>query len=150
MSTTLVLRRDVAGIGKRGDIVEVADGYARNHLVPGGMAIAASQGVSQQATAMRRARDVKDAREREAAESVAQRLVPLVITIPARAGREGRLFGSVTLGDIVDAVSAETGIELDRHRFLSYEPIKSLGTHEARVRLHADVEFSLTIEIVSG
>lgn len=150
MTTKLVLRRDVVGIGKRGDIVEVADGYARNHLVPGGKAIPATSGVSQQANAMRRARDLKDAKDREGAESIAQKLVPLVISIPARAGREGRLFGSVTPGDVVDAVAQQSGIELDRHRFLAYEPIKSLGTHEVRIRLHPEVEFSLTVEVVTG
>ncbi len=146
----LVLRRDVTGIGKRGDIVDVADGHARNHLVPSGLAIVASSGVAHQAASMRRSRDVKDAKDREAAESVAQKLVPMIINIPARAGREGRLFGSVTQGDVVDAVEQQSGIVLDRHRFLAFEPIKTLGNHEVRVRLHPEVQFSLTIEIVSG
>lgn len=146
----LVLRRDVPGIGKRGDIVEVADGYGRNYLVPGGLAIAASEGVAEQAAAMRRARDLKDAKDREGAETIAQRLVPLVITVAARAGREGRLFGSITPSDVVEAVEKQAGILLDRHRFLDYEPIKSLGTHEVRVRLHPEVEFSLAVEVVSG
>ncbi len=150
MTTKLVLRADVGGIGKRGDIVEVADGFARNHLIPGGFAIRANSGVAQQANAMRRARDVKDARDREAAESVATKLVPLVISIAARAGRGGRLFGSVTPGDVVEAVAKQSGIELDRHRFLSFEPIKTLGTHEVRVRLHPEVEFALTVEVVGG
>lgn len=146
----LVLRRDLSGIGKRGDIVEVSDGHARNHLVPAGLAIAANKGVTVQAASMRRARDLKDAKDREAAETVAQKLVPLVITIPARAGREGRLFGSVTPGDVVEAVEQQAGVALDRHRLLSFEPIKSLGTHEVRVRLHPEVEFSLSVDVVSG
>lgn len=146
----LVLRRDVGGIGKRGDIVEVSDGHARNHLVPAGLAIAASKGVADQAASMRRSRDLRDAKDREAAETVAQKLVPLVITIPARAGREGRLFGSVTPGDVVEAVERLSGVPLDRHRLLSFEPIKSLGSHEVRVRLHPEVEFALTVDVVSG
>jgi large subunit ribosomal protein L9 len=145
----VVLRADVAGIGKRGDIVDVADGHARNFLVPTGKAIVASDGVTGQAAAMRRSRDLRDARDREGAEAFAQRLVPMVITIPARAGREGRLFGSVTPSDVVDAVQAQSGLEIDRHKFLDHEPLKTLGTHEIGVRLHPEVEFRLTVEVVS-
>ncbi len=144
----VVLRSDVPRLGKRGDVVEVKDGYARNHLVPGGMAMVATPKISEQAASMRRSRDRKDARDREGAQGIAQRLVPAVITIPARAGREGRLFGSVTPSDVVDAVEAQTGIRLDRRRFLDTEPIKDVGTHEVPVRLHADVEFRLTVEVV--
>lgn len=144
----VVLRSDVPRLGKRGDVVEVKDGYARNHLVPAGMAMVATAGIADQASAMRRSRDRKDARDREGAQSVAQRLVPVVITIPARAGREGRLFGSVTASDVVEAVEAQTGIRIDRRRLLDTEPIKTAGTHEVPVRLHSDVEFRLTVEVV--
>lgn len=144
----VVLRSDVIGVGKRGDIVEVADGFARNRLIPSGEAIVASNGIAAQAASMRRARDLKDAKDREAAETVAQRLVPMTITIPARAGREGRLFGSVTSVDIVEAVEQQAGVALDRHRLQSHEPIKAVGSHEIRVRLHPDVEFQLSVEVV--
>jgi large subunit ribosomal protein L9 len=97
---------------------------------------------------MRRARDRKDARDREAGESVARRLVPEVIRIPARAGAEGKLFGSVTAADVVAAVAAQTGIELDRRRLHLEEPIRSLGVHQVPVKLHADVEFPVTIDVV--
>jgi len=146
----VVLRADVIGIGKRGDVVEVADGYARNRLIPNAEAIPATPGIAAQAAAMRRARDARDARDREAAESVARRLVPLTITIPARAGREGRLFGSVTASDIVEAVEQQAGVVLDRHRLQHLEPIKSLGSHAVRVRLHPDVEFQLALEVVAS
>ena len=144
----VVLRSDVAGIGKRGDLVEVADGYGRNFLLPSGQAIQATEGITEQAAAMRRSRDLRDARDREGAEAVAQRLVPLVISIPARAGRGGRLFGSVTASDIVEAVQSQAGVVLDRHRLGSHEPIKSVGMHEIGVRLHPEVEFRLTVEVV--
>src|SRR6266851_4254288 len=98
----VVLRSDISGVGKRGDIIDVSDGFARNHLVPTGQAIAATDGINAQAASMRRARDTKDTRDREAAEAIAQRLVPTTITITARAGREGKLFGSVTSADIVE------------------------------------------------
>ncbi len=146
----IVLRADVTGIGKRGDIVDVADGHARNYLVPAGKAIVATDGVTGQAAAMRRSRDVRDAKDREGAEAIAQRLVPMVITIPARAGREGRLFGSVTPSDVVEAVRSQAGLEIDRHKFLDHEPLKTLGTHEIGVRLHQEVEFRLTVEVVAG
>jgi large subunit ribosomal protein L9 len=144
----IVLRSDVVNVGKRGDICDVADGFARNFLLPKGHAIKATEGVVAQAASMRKARDVKDARDREAAEMVARKLVPAVIRIPARAGVEGRLFGSVTAGDVVDAVTAQTGVALDRRRLHLDEPIKSVGTHEVPVKLHSDVEFRVTVEVV--
>ncbi len=146
----VVLRADVSDVGKKGDILDVADGFARNYLIPKGKAFQASEGVVSQAQAMRRSRDLKDARDREAAETVARTLVPAVITIPARSGPEGRLFGSVTVPDLVEAISAQTGVELDRRRVHLDEPIKSLGTHQVQVKLHADVEFPVTVEVVKG
>jgi large subunit ribosomal protein L9 len=143
----IVLRNDVPTLGKRGDILEVADGYARNYLLPKGQAIKATPGVESQATSMRRARDLRDARDRETAETVARRLVPQVVRISARAGTEGKLFGSVTSSDVVEAVAKQTGVELDRRKLQMDEPIKSLGTHEVPVKLHADVEFRVTIEV---
>ena len=143
----VVLRTDLDNLGKRGDIREVADGYARNYLLPKGHAIVATKGVEVQAEAMRRARDLRDARDREAAELVARTLVPQVIRIPARAGADGRLFGSVTAADVVDAVSQQAGVELDRRRLRLEDPIKSLGTHEVPVKLHSDVEFRVTVEV---
>jgi large subunit ribosomal protein L9 len=146
----IVLRNDLANLGKRGDICEVADGYARNYLLPKNLAIKASAGVANQATAMRRSRDLRDARDREAAELVARTLVPKVITIPVRAGGDDRLFGSVTTSDVAAAVAEQTGVELDRRRLHLDEPIKSLGTHEVPVKLHSDVEFRVTVEVVRG
>jgi large subunit ribosomal protein L9 len=98
---------------------------------------------------MRRSRDMKDAKDREGAEEVARGLVPKVITIRAKAGPEGRLFGSVTAADVVDAVAAQTGVNLDRRRIMLAEPLKSLGTHQVPVRLHTDVQFPVTVEIVA-
>ena len=145
----VVLRSDVENVGKKGDILDVADGFARNYLIPKGRAIAATKGIEAQAAAMRRTRDRKDARDREAAEVVARTLVPAVIRIPARAGSEGRIFGSVTSTDVAAAVIEQTGVELDRRRLHLDEPIKVLGTHEVPVKLHADVEFRITVEVVA-
>ena len=144
----VVLRADVERVGKKGDIIEVADGFARNFLLPKGHAIPATAGVEKQAAAMRRSRDIKDAKERAGAEEIARRLVPLVIQVSARAGTEGKLFGSITAADVVEAVQAQSGIELDRRKLHLDDPIRSLGTHEVPVKLHPDVQFRVTLEVV--
>jgi large subunit ribosomal protein L9 len=144
----VVLRADVPNLGKRGDICDVADGYARNFLLPKGRAIAASSGIAQQAATMRRARETKDAHDRQIAEGVARSLVQHVIRLPMRAGPEGKLFGSVTTTNIAEAIAEQAGIEIDRHRLQLDEPIKALGTHQVPLRLHSDVEFPVTVEVV--
>ena len=144
----VVLRADVERVGKKGDIIEVADGFARNFLLPTGQAIPATAGVEAQAAAMRRARDVKDAKERAGAEEIARRLVPMVFKVTARAGAEGKLFGSITAADVVEAVQSQANIELDRRKLHLEEPIRSLGSHEVPVKLHPDVQFRVTLEVV--
>jgi large subunit ribosomal protein L9 len=146
----VVLRTDLVNLGKRGDVCEVADGYGRNYLLPKGFAILATTGGQAQADAMRRSRDIRDAKDREAAETVARTLVPVVIRIPAKAGSEGKLFGSVTAADIAEAVEAQTRVELDRRRLHLDEPIKTLGTHEVPVKLHSEVEFRVTVDVVKA
>jgi large subunit ribosomal protein L9 len=149
--TKLVLRADVGGVGKKGDIVEVADGFARNYLVPRGQALVASPGIEAQANSMRRSRDVKDGREREAAEQVARTLVPAVIVLKAKtAGTAGRLFGSITTADVAEAVLAQTGIALDKRNLHLSETIRTLGTHQVQVKLHSDVQFPVTVEVAKG
>ena len=93
----VILRQDLDGLGKRGDIVEVADGYGRNYLMPRGLALKATEGAVEQAAKMRRSRDLRDAHDREAAQTIATTLVPKVITIAAKSGSEGKLFGSITV-----------------------------------------------------
>lgn len=146
----VILRSDVGELGKRGDVLDVADGYARNYLVPKGLAMKATPGAASQAAGMRRARDLRDAQDRSAAEEVAKKLVPKVIAITARAGSEGRLFGSVTSADIVAAVEAQAGVALDRRKLQLDEAIKSVGTHSVPVKLHTDVEFPITLEVSAG
>lgn len=146
----VILRSDVNDVGKKGDIVDVADGFARNYLVPKGFALKATNGNIEQAASMRRARDIRDAKDRGAAEEIAQKLVPKVITVKAKAGAEGRLFGSVTSADVATAVQEQTGIELDRRKLHLDEPIKSVGTHHVSTRLHTDVEFVITVEVVAA
>jgi large subunit ribosomal protein L9 len=146
--TRVILRSDLEGLGLRGDIVEVSDGHARNYLFPRGLAIVATDGAVDQAAKMRAARDQRDQSVREAAQSIASTLVPKVITLTARAGSEGRLFGSVTSSDIAAAVEAETGIVLDR-RQIEAENIKTLGQHTVTASLHSAVSFPITIDVVA-
>jgi large subunit ribosomal protein L9 len=145
----VILRSDLDGLGKRGDIVEVAEGHARNFLLPKGHAITASDGAIEQAGRMRQARDQRDSSAREAATQIASKLVPKVITVTAKAGPEGKLFGSITATDIADAVREQTDIELDR-RQIEVDVIKTTGQHTATASLHSDVSFPITIDVVAG
>lgn len=146
----IVLRSDVANLGHKGDLVEVADGYARNYLVPRGLAMQATRGIARQADAMRRSRTVRDTKEREGAEALARQLAAKRIEIRARAGEGGRLFGSVTTTDLAEALHAQAGVDLDRRKMHLDEPIKTLGVHEVPVRLHADVTVVVTVEVVTS
>jgi large subunit ribosomal protein L9 len=145
----VVLRDDVENVGRKGDLIEVTDGFARNYLVPRGLAMKATKGVVQQADAMRRNREAREAREREAAETLSAQLTGRRIEVRARAGEGGRLFGSVTAADIVEAVRAQTGVEIDRRDTRLSEPLKELGPAEVSVKLHADVEVTLAVDVVS-
>jgi large subunit ribosomal protein L9 len=145
----VVLRDDVEKLGMKGDIVDVADGYARNFLVPRGLAIRAEAGVVRQADAMRRNRAAREQRDREAAREVADRLAARTLSITARAGEGGKLFGSITAADIVAAVQEQLGIEIDRRRLTLDEPLKELGPVELPVRLHTDVVATLNVDVVA-
>lgn len=145
----VILRSDLVGLGKRGDIVEVADGHARNFLLPKGHAMPASDGALEQAGRMRKSRDQRDNSAREAATTIASTLVPKVITVAAKAGPEGKLFGSITAADVVAAVHEQTDIELDR-RQLELEVIKTTGQHTVTASLHHDVSFPITIDVVAA
>jgi large subunit ribosomal protein L9 len=145
----VVLRSDVEHVGQKGDIVEVADGYARNFLVPRGLALRASAGIQKQADAMRRSRDARDRRARETAQAIADQLAP-TIRIEARAGEGGRLFGSVTSVEIAAAVLAQLGVEVDRRDIALDEPLKQLGVAELAVKLHRDVTATLHVEVFSN
>ena len=143
----IVLRADVDNLGHKGDIVDVADGSARNYLVPRGLALKASAGIQKQADAMRRNREARDKRDREAAQALAAQFEGRTITIKARAGAEGRLFGSVTSVDVADAVHKQTGAEIDRRKLNLEEPLKELGGVDLQVRLHPEVVANLHVEV---
>lgn len=146
----VVLHSDVEGVGTKGQVVEVADGHARNLLLPAGLAVKATGGAETQAESMRRSRAVRDASDRASAEEVAKTLVPATITVTAKAGSEGRLFGSVGAHEVAEAIAAQTGITLDQRKLLVEEPIKEVGEFHVTARLHPDVQFPVRIEVVGA
>jgi large subunit ribosomal protein L9 len=143
----VLLRDDVPGVGRRGDIVKVAGGFARNFLLPEGRAIVASDGVEGQASQMRRGRDLREAQDRGAAEAQATILAGAIIPVSARAGGGGRLFGSIGPADVVDAIKAAKGVEIDRRHIILPEHIKETGSFEVTVELFRDVVTIVTLEV---
>lgn len=144
----VILRDDVNELGKRGDIVDVADGYARNFLLPKGKAIKATKGAADQAAKMRRARDLRDKESRDAASAIASTIVPQVFVIPARTTGDGKLFGSISATEIAHAVQTQTGVEFDRKMIELDEPIKEVGAFQVTAHLHPEVSFPVRIEVV--
>lgn len=144
----LILTADVNELGKRGDVVEVTDGYARNFLLPRKKAIKASEGMLAQAESIRAARAEAERRAKETAENIATQLVGTRVVLAAQAGDEGQLYGSVSAVDVVEGVKRFTGIELERGAIAIARPIKAIGLHEIQVRLHPEVEFPLTLDII--
>ncbi len=145
----IVLREDVDTLGRKGDLVEVADGYARNYLVPKGLAMKATKGVVAQAESMRRSREVKETRDRDAAQALAAQLGSRALEIKVRAGEGGKLFGSVTAADIAEALQAQTGVEVDRRKVDLAEPIRELGDADVTVKLHTDVSVGVVVHVVA-
>jgi large subunit ribosomal protein L9 len=146
----VLLRDDVVGVGRRGDIVKVAGGFARNFLLPEGRAIVASDGVEGQAAQMRRGRDLREAKDRGAAEAQATILAGAVIPLSARAGGGGRLFGSIGPSDVVAAIRAAKGVEIDRKHVLLTDPIKEVGSYDITVDLFAGVATVVTLEVTAA
>jgi large subunit ribosomal protein L9 len=146
----VLLRDDVAGVGRRGDIVKVASGFARNYLLPEGRAILAGDGIEGQAERMRRSRDLREAQDRQAAEAQSALLAGAVIPLSARAAVGGRLFGSIGPGDVADAIQAAKGVEVDRRHVVLPEVIKDTGSFEVTVELFNDVTAVLTVEVTAA
>ena len=144
----VLLTQEVRTLGSPGDVVDVADGYARNFLIPRGLAQRATKGALKQVDAIRRTREVKEMADREKAEELAGTLGALPIRVTAKAGEGGRLFGQVTLQAVADAITKAGGPKIDKRRLHIDGPIKSLGVHQATLRLHPEVEANLTIEVV--
>lgn len=144
----LILTSEVSGLGGPGDVVEVADGYGRNYLLPRSLAMRATRGAEKQVAVIRRAREARDIQDLGEARRVAAELTALEVRLPTRAGSGGRLFGSVTTADVAAAVRAAGGPALDKRRLELRTPIKTVGSHPVSIRLHPDVDASVTVEVV--
>jgi large subunit ribosomal protein L9 len=144
----VILRQDVDGLGRKGEICDVADGHFRNLLNPRGLAMKATKGAEAQGEAMRRAATMRNAETRAEAEEVATKLVPAVITIAAKAGDGGRLFGSVGEVEIAAAVEAQTGVVIDRRSLQLDTHLKDLGQAMVMCKLHPEVEFPITVDVI--
>ena len=145
----VILKRDVKGLGREGDLKEVKDGYARNFLLPTAAAVLADKGAVANWERHREQREERDRSIRADAEATAEKLRVLRLEIPVKAGERGRLFGAVTSHQIADAINRE-GIELDRHALHMREPIKALGDYRVDVRLMPGVEATVSVSVVAA
>ena len=146
----IILQKPVDKLGVPGDIVDVADGYARNYLMPRGLAVKATKGGVKHVESLKRAHNTRVDAAKSEAEQLAQRLAASPITVAAHAGEEGRLFGSVTPSDVADAIAAQTGVRVDRHDVTMDEPIRSVGVHEVKVHLFAEVDPVVQVEVAAS
>jgi large subunit ribosomal protein L9 len=140
----VILRRDVDKLGRRGDVVKVKEGYGRNFLLPRGLAMAVSEANKAMIAKERKAYDAKLAKEKAEFEAVAQRIGGLRFVAPRKVGEHDVLYGSVTSGDIAEFLKGK-GVEIDKRKVLLDEPIKKLGEHEVKIKLHPDVLASLKL-----
>jgi len=145
----LILTQEVAGLGDPGDIVEVKDGYGRNYLLPRGFAIGWTRGGEKQVTQIKRARKARAIRDLDHAKEVKAEIEALSVTVPAKAGESGKLFGSVTNADVMNAIKAAGGPLVEKRSVRLPGAIKNTGKHKAVVELHPDVVVNLTIDVVS-
>ena len=146
----IILTQEVSGLGSPGDIVEVKNGYGRNYLLPQGFAIQWSKGAEKQVTVIRRARDAREIRDLGQANEVKGQLEGLKVTMTARSGSGGRLFGSITSAEIVDAVKSAGGPALDRRRLELAAPIKTTGSYKVQVKLHPEVTATFPVNVVAA
>ena len=148
MATKVILTHEVTGLGAPGDVVEVKDGYARNYLLPRGLATAWTKGAAKQIEAIRRARKAREISSLDGAREIRDRLQAQPVVISAKAGASGRLFGAVTTTEIAAAVAAAGGPQLDRRKIEISQPIKAIGDFTVQVRLHEDLAAQIAVRVV--
>ena len=146
----LILTQEVGGLGAPGDIVEVKDGYGRNFLIPRGFAIRWTKGGEKQVAQIKRARAAREVADLDAAKALTSNLEGLKVRLAARTGANGRLFGSVTVSDVVDAITAAGGPAVDKRKVTIVSPIKTVGSHKVEVRVHPEAVASFDVEVVSA
>jgi len=145
----LILTHEINGLGAPGDVVEVKDGYGRNFLVPRGLALLWSKGGEKQIDSIKRSQDARTIRDLGHAKEVKSQIEALDVTLAVRAGDAGRLFGAVTVGDVVDAVAAAGGPALDKRSVQLANPIKTTGAHAVTVRLHPEVDATVELTVTA-
>jgi large subunit ribosomal protein L9 len=143
----VILRQAVENLGHPGDVVTVSNGYARNYLLPRGVAYQATEGNKKRISQEKARLEAAEGQRRGAAEEIAKKLEEVSITFAARVGEEGKLFGSVTTGDIADQLAAQ-GFQIEKRQIDLHEPIKSLGVYRVPVKLHADVKPEIKVWII--
>ena len=146
----VILTHEVSGLGTAGDVIDVKPGYARNYLVPRGLATAWTKGGQKQVDVIAKGRAVREVKSLEQAQEFKSRLEGAAVTVTAHAGKEGRLFGAVSTADIAAAVKAAGGPELDRRKIEVPAVIKTIGEHTALVRLHPEVQAKVVLDVVAG
>jgi large subunit ribosomal protein L9 len=146
----LILTHEVTGLGEPGDVVEVKDGYARNFLVPRGLATAWSKGAESQVTAIRKARKAREIASLDDAKAIRDSLQSKPVVVSAKAGQSGRLFGAVTTTDIVDAAKTAGFPAFDKRKVELGPPLKATGTYTVSVRLHPEVSANVTVTVVAA
>lgn len=144
----IILTEDVKDLGHKGEVLEVADGYARNFLIPKGLALVSTRGSLKEADRLTKAREQQVRQARLEAEGVAEALVGQRVVLAARSADEGKLFGSIGRRDIAAAIEKFTGVAIDSDHIDLRLPIKEIGLHEIRVQPHPDVEFQLTLDVI--
>lgn len=144
----IILVQDVEGLGSRGEMVEVKDGYANNFLLPKGLAVKHSKGRAREATQLAREKMAKADRELSRAEDMARSITDHTFEVAAKAGEEGKLFGAITSREIASLIEKELGLEVDRKKIHLDEHIKTVGFHEARVKLHPQVEAIVHLKVI--
>jgi len=146
----LILTHEVTGLGAPGDVITVKDGYGRNYLLPRGYAIAWTKGAEKQVETIRKARKTREVRDLGHAQELKSELERLNVRLATRAGESGRLFGSVTVADIADAVAKSGGPAVDKRKIEIPTPIKTVGSHKVSVRLHPEVSATVGVNIVAA
>jgi large subunit ribosomal protein L9 len=150
MTTKLILTHEVSGLGAPGDVIDVKDGYARNFLLPRGLATGWTKGAQKQIDQIKAARRKREIATIEGARAARDSLQSGPVVVRVRAGESGRLFGAVTTADIAEAVKAGGGPLVDRRKIEVGQPIRSLGNHQVSIRLHDDVAATVDIQVVPG
>lgn len=143
----VLLKSDVPKIGKKGELLDVKEGYARNFLIPNGLAIEATGGTMKQYEEEKKAGDRRKVKEKEDAQALASKIKALTVTLRHKAGDEGRLFGSITSAEVAEALK-QKGFEIDKKQVHLDEPIRLVGKHEAKVKLHSEVTATVNVEVM--